>query len=149
MIGGSVCWWVNGDALDAAVEELFLETMVPSEIDLSIAVEREAHGEAASLVAQWQARIEQARYEARRAERRYKAVDPENRVVARTLEREWVFHSRRRQTLRRHDARRPALDPRWGVVAYRERYAHYDAWWLDIDDTLARKFDRARSTRRT
>lgn len=89
MTGGSICWSVNGDTLDAAVENLFLDTMVPSEIDLSIAVEREAHGLAASLAAQWQTRIEQARYEARRAERRYKAVDPENRVVARTLEREW------------------------------------------------------------
>lgn len=89
MSGGAICWSVNGDELDAAVEDLFLETMVPSEIDLSIAVEREAHGQADSLAAQWQTRIEQARYEARRAERRYKAVDPENRVVARTLEREW------------------------------------------------------------
>jgi len=89
MSGGSICWSVNGDTVDADVENLFLETMTPSEIDLSIAVEREAHGQAASLAAQWQTRIEQARYEARRAERRYKAVDPENRVVARTLEREW------------------------------------------------------------
>jgi DNA invertase Pin-like site-specific DNA recombinase len=89
MSGGSICWSVNGDAVDADVENLFLETMTPSEIDLSIAVEREAHGQATSLASQWQARIEQARYEGRRAERRYKAVDPENRVVARTLEREW------------------------------------------------------------
>jgi hypothetical protein len=63
--------------------------MVPSEIDLSIAVEREVHTQATSLAAQWETRLEQARYEARRAERRYKAVDPDNRVVARTLEREW------------------------------------------------------------
>lgn len=89
MSGGAICWSAKGDAIDAAIESLFLETMTPSEIDLSIAVEREAHGQATSLAAQWQARIEQARYEARRAERRYKAVDPENRVVARTLEREW------------------------------------------------------------
>jgi DNA invertase Pin-like site-specific DNA recombinase len=89
LTGGPICWSVNGDTLDVAVEDLFLETMTPSEIDLSIAVEREAHGQAASLAAQWQTRIEQSRYEARRAERRYKAVDPENRVVARTLEREW------------------------------------------------------------
>jgi gamma-glutamylcyclotransferase (GGCT)/AIG2-like uncharacterized protein YtfP len=89
MTGGAICWSVNGDTLDTAVENLFLETMIPSEIDLSIAVEREAHDQAASLAAQWQTRIEQARYEARHAERRYKAVDPENRVVARTLEREW------------------------------------------------------------
>jgi DNA invertase Pin-like site-specific DNA recombinase len=89
MSGGPTCWSVNGDMIDADVEGLFLETMTPSEIDLSIAVEREAHGQAASLAAQWRTRIEQARYEAQRSERRYKAVDPENRVVARTLEREW------------------------------------------------------------
>ena len=34
------------------------------------------------------------------------------------------------------------------VVGHREKYAHYDAWWLDIDDALAKKLDRARSTRR-
>ena len=34
------------------------------------------------------------------------------------------------------------------VVAHRERYAHYDAWWLDIDDALALKLGRPRSTRR-
>jgi uncharacterized protein YndB with AHSA1/START domain len=42
-----------------------------------------------ALAQQWRVRIEKAGYEARRAERRYKAVDPDNRVVARTLEREW------------------------------------------------------------
>jgi hypothetical protein len=34
-------------------------------------------------------RLERAQYEARLCERRYKGVDPDNRVVARTLEREW------------------------------------------------------------
>lgn len=87
--GQSSCWSVNGAAIDQTVEELFLSTMVPEEIDLTIAVENEASSQARSLEAQWQARLEQARYEARRAERRYKAVDPDNRVVARTLEREW------------------------------------------------------------
>jgi DNA invertase Pin-like site-specific DNA recombinase len=87
--GQVVCWSVMGAAIDRTVEQLFLANMIPAEIDLSIAVEREADGQAHSLEAQWQARLEQARYEARRAERRYKAVDPDNRVVARTLEREW------------------------------------------------------------
>lgn len=89
MSGQQICWSLSGGAVDHAVEERFLQTMTPSEIDLSLAVEREARGQSASLTAQWQARLEQARYEARRAERRYKAVDPDNRVVARTLEREW------------------------------------------------------------
>lgn len=87
--GQSICWSVNGKAIDDTVETTFLATMVPEEIDLTIAVEKEANGQARNLEGQWQARLEQARYEARRAERRYKAVDPDNRVVARTLEREW------------------------------------------------------------
>jgi DNA invertase Pin-like site-specific DNA recombinase len=89
MSGQAICWSVGGDTIDGTVEGLFLSTMVPSELDLSLAVDREVNDQARSLEAQWHARLEGARYEARRAERRYKAVDPDNRVVARTLEREW------------------------------------------------------------
>ena len=78
-----------GARIDAAVETLFLETMVPSELELALAVDQEVAGQAEELAQQWRARREQATYEARRAEKRYKAVDPDNRVVARTLEREW------------------------------------------------------------
>lgn len=87
--GDSLCWSVPGTSIDRAVERLFLETMVPSELELSLAVEREVGNQADSLEKAWSTRIEHARYEARRAERRYKAVDPDNRVVARTLESEW------------------------------------------------------------
>jgi hypothetical protein len=87
--GAGICWSVAGPPIDRAVEQLFLETMVPSELDLSLAVEREVQQQTDSLEKSWRARIEQARYEARRAERCYKAVDPDNRVVARTLENDW------------------------------------------------------------
>jgi DNA invertase Pin-like site-specific DNA recombinase len=87
--GQVLCWSVSGRPLDAAVEALFLQTVVPPELALSLAVEREVDHQTAALDRHWQTRLEQARYEARRAERRYKAVDPDNRVVARTLEREW------------------------------------------------------------
>lgn len=88
-LGARVCWMVSGQAIDAAVEDLLLRMIVPDELELSLAVEREVDVQAASLEAQWKLRLEQAEYEARRAERRYKAVDPDNRVVARTLESEW------------------------------------------------------------
>src|SRR5205814_9308980 len=38
---------------------------------------------------QWQRQVERAQYEADLARRRYKTVDPDNRLVARSLEREW------------------------------------------------------------
>ncbi len=37
----------------------------------------------------WQLRLEHARYEVQRAQRQYDAVEPENRLVARELERRW------------------------------------------------------------
>jgi hypothetical protein len=108
--GERACWSVAGPPIDRAVERLFLQTMVPSEIELSLAVEREVDKQADSLDKAWRARVEQARYEARRAERRYKAVDPDNRVVARTLERDWEERLRELEAVERQhgEARREA-----------------------------------------
>ena len=56
--------------------------------------------------------VERARYEADRARRQYDAVEPENRLVARTMERAWedkLGALRRAETdLRTQQARRPA-----------------------------------------
>jgi DNA invertase Pin-like site-specific DNA recombinase len=68
--GARVCWMVSGHAIDAAVEDLLLRMIVPTELELSLAVEREVDAQAASLEGQWKLRLEQAEYEARRAERR-------------------------------------------------------------------------------
>jgi len=87
--GQVTCWSVAGVPIDTAVEELFLETMVPSELELCLALDQEVKNQIRSLEEQWKLRLEKAEYDARRAERRYKAVEPENRVVARTLERDW------------------------------------------------------------
>lgn len=83
------CYVVPAKAMDEAVARLFLETVKPPEIELGLAVVREAERQASDIDRQWKLRIERAQYEARLCERRYKAVDPDNRVVARTLEREW------------------------------------------------------------
>jgi DNA invertase Pin-like site-specific DNA recombinase len=42
-----------------------------------------------ALERQWALRLERARYDAKRAERQYDACEPENRVVARSLEKRW------------------------------------------------------------
>ena len=58
-----------------------------------IAIALEAVGqleeESRQLERQWTLRRERARYEAERAWRQYDAVEPENRLVARSLERAW------------------------------------------------------------
>ena len=47
------------------------------------------HQERDRLHRHWKHRLERAAYEAERAERQYRAVEPENRLVARSLERHW------------------------------------------------------------
>jgi DNA invertase Pin-like site-specific DNA recombinase len=86
---GAPCWTVSGQVLDDAVADLFLRALQPAEIELGLAVSRQVEQQAATLDHQWALRRERAQYDLRLAERRYKAVDPDNRVVARTLEREW------------------------------------------------------------
>jgi DNA invertase Pin-like site-specific DNA recombinase len=83
------CWLVAGRRIDDAVAQLFLDTVQVPEIELGLAVVHEAERQAAEVDRQWKLRLERARYDARLAERRYKAVDPDQRVVARTLEKEW------------------------------------------------------------
>jgi hypothetical protein len=98
--GGKACWTVSGAAIDAAVENLLLSQIIPSELELSLALEQEVVSQAAALDEQWKLRLEKVEYEARRAERRYKAVDPDNRVVARTLEADWESCLREREAVR-------------------------------------------------
>ncbi|MBI3845472.1 MAG: recombinase zinc beta ribbon domain-containing protein, partial [Planctomycetes bacterium] len=83
------CWSVSARAIDEAVVSLFLQTVQVPEIELALAVAREAERQAGDVDRQWKLQLERARYDAQLAERRYKAVDPDNRVVARTLESEW------------------------------------------------------------
>lgn len=85
----ATCYCLPAKAVDDAVVRLFLDTVKPPEIELGLAVVREVERQADDVDRQWTLRLERAEYEARLAERRYKAIDPDNRVVARTLEREW------------------------------------------------------------
>ena len=102
--GQKGCWSAAGARIDQAVEQLFLQAMVPSELELSLAVDQEVAGQAEELARQWRTRREQAVYEARRAEKRYKAVDPDNRVVARTLEHDWEMKLRELEEVERQYA---------------------------------------------
>ncbi len=84
-----VCWSVAGAAIDTAVEAHVLEALTNEQLDISLAVLEELENQASETYKTWQLRLERARYEADRAERQYDATEPENRLVARTLERRW------------------------------------------------------------
>ena len=77
-----------------SVERLALVALAPDRIALALAAVGEFEEEARLLERQWTLKRERARYEAERARRQYDAVEPENRLVARSLERAWEEHLR-------------------------------------------------------
>jgi hypothetical protein len=87
--GGHRCQEVRAIALDAHVEQRFLEALRPDQVTLALAALAQVEQEERAERKQWELRLERVRYEAKRAERQYQAVEPENRLVARSLERQW------------------------------------------------------------
>ena len=87
--GGRTCQFVRGDGVDAAVAHLFLEAIQPAQLEVSLATLEQIEDQARQVERQWQLRLERARYEADLARRRFLAVEPENRLVARNLEKDW------------------------------------------------------------
>jgi len=71
------------------VEQRFLEALRPDQVALALAALAQLEQEERAERKQWELRLERARYEAKRAERQYQTVEPENRLVARSLERQW------------------------------------------------------------
>ena len=65
------------------------EVVTPASLELSLRAAAECERERAALDQQWQQRLERARQDTARVYRQYNAVEPENRLVARTLERQW------------------------------------------------------------
>jgi DNA invertase Pin-like site-specific DNA recombinase len=87
--GGKRCQEVRAIALDAQVEQRFLEALRPDRLALAVAALAQLEQAERAEHKQWELRLERARYEAKRAERQYQTVEPENRLVARSLERQW------------------------------------------------------------
>jgi DNA invertase Pin-like site-specific DNA recombinase len=83
------CQTMRGDHIDVAVAQSFLEAIQPAQLDVSLAALDQLEARARQIERQWQLRKERAQYEADLARRRYVATEPENRLVARALEREW------------------------------------------------------------
>jgi DNA invertase Pin-like site-specific DNA recombinase len=84
------CQHLSGGAvLDGWVAEQVLAAVQPAALEASLAAAVDIEQERGNLLRHWQQRRERARYEAERAARQYHACEPENRLVARTLERQW------------------------------------------------------------
>jgi len=87
--GCKECHTVGSQRIDAVVVKAFLEAVSPASLEVAARAEELAAQEDEERERIWRLQIEKADYEAKRAERQYMAVEPENRLVGRTLEREW------------------------------------------------------------
>lgn len=87
--GDPFCQSLKAAPLDALLASLVLEAMQPAAIEASLAVAANLEAERAALDRHWRQRLERAACAVERARRQYAAVEPENRLVARTLERDW------------------------------------------------------------
>lgn len=79
----------NGAALDELVARQLLAAVEPAALEASLAAVAGVERQRAELTRQWQLRRERAAFEVDRAARQYQACEPENRLVARELERRW------------------------------------------------------------
>jgi DNA invertase Pin-like site-specific DNA recombinase len=89
LIGGKGCQTVGGRRIDESVVQAFLEAVAPAGVEAAREAEALAREHHVEVERYWKLQIEKAEYEAQRAERQFNAVEPENRVVARELERRW------------------------------------------------------------
>jgi DNA invertase Pin-like site-specific DNA recombinase len=93
------CRSVNAAVVDGLVARQVLRALEPAALELSLEAEHDIHQERQRLHRHWDQQRERARYEVERAERQYHTVEPENRLVARTLEKRWEEALRQQQQL--------------------------------------------------
>jgi DNA invertase Pin-like site-specific DNA recombinase len=88
-LAARTCQTMRGDRIDQAVVACFLQAIEPAHLEVALAALDQVEARAKHVENQWHRQIERVQYEADLARRRYKAVDPDNRLVARSLEKEW------------------------------------------------------------
>ena len=118
------CQHLAGSCLDRFVSEQVLAALEPATLELSLTATERMEQERAELDRLWQHRRERAVYEAERAARQYHAVEPENRLVARTLERAWEEKLLAQQQLEEEYHRFVHQKPRLLSDAEREAIRH-------------------------
>ncbi len=111
---GVYCLNIGGVQIDEAVTQAFLAALEPAKLAATVAAAERLEADRETSLRQWRLGVERATYEATRAERRYRAVDPDNRLVARGLEREWeerlsALEAAKAELSRREEARPWAL----------------------------------------
>lgn len=115
------CQGLAGRVLDELVAGQVLTALAPAALELSLAAADDLEQEREQLHRHWQQQQERARYHAERARRQYDATEPENRLVARELERRWEEALKEQRRLEEEYARFCRSQPAELSAAEREQ----------------------------
>ena len=116
---GSHCLSIGGVQIDEAVAAAFIAALEPARLAATLAAAERLEVDREGALQQWRLDVERASYSASLAERRYSAVDPDNRLVARGLERAWEESLAALEAAKAELARREKERPR--VLSQAER----------------------------
>jgi DNA invertase Pin-like site-specific DNA recombinase len=117
----SQCQQLASGCVDDHVTGLLLAAMVPAALEVSLAAAGQAEARREQVDRIWRQRLERAEYQAERARRQYQLAEPENRLVARQLEKDWEAALAERQRLGEEYDRFAAARPRTLTAAEREQ----------------------------
>lgn len=134
------CQTLAARVVDAGVSELVLLALQPSSLEVSLRVAQDLQAERVRLEVTWLKQLERAQYEVDRALRQYNTVEPENRLVARTMEKQLEQKLSEKKSLEHEYARVMAQQPSGlsdaELAAIRELAADIPALWNAPTTTL-------------
>ena len=109
--GDPVCSSLSASPLDEVVAQWAVSALEPAALELSLRASEQIEEDRRKAQDLWRKRLQRARYEAERAERQYQAVEPENRLVARSLERAWEDKLQAERALQDAHTRETSREP--------------------------------------
>ena len=89
LYGTERCQSVGGRRIERVVLDAVFQALQPAGIEATLRAIEHANGDHQARVRSAELELERAQIHADRAQRQFDACEPENRLVARTLEREW------------------------------------------------------------
>jgi len=119
--GAPRCQSLSAAVLDRQIETLILGAVEPAALELSLRAADKIEQDRERVHRHWRQTLARAEYEAGRAKRQYDAVEPENRLVARALERQWEQQLTELRRLEVEYARIQHEQPRQLTQADRDR----------------------------
>jgi hypothetical protein len=118
---GPACQQLAGSCVDQHVTGLLLAAIAPAALEVSLAAAEQVEAGRERVDRIWRARLERAQFAADRARRQYQLTEPENRLVARALERDWEAALAERERLGEEYKRFTTARPKMLSAAEREQ----------------------------